>query len=880
MEANDRQISKWKSSTRLIFWSTILISFAGIVSTIYDYLSYIANIVRLASNMMSKALSSFGGSNAPQIDMSEFVEWGFSSKGLVVIGYILYLWGLTAFASIQRLEDTAQQVRKVRTAAILLIIVFILDIIFDVLSLIPFTGWFFSLIIWIMTLCCFYKMKHAFEGLMQAEDINDRAKRGARNLRYAAACEIRLRWLPLVTGIIVIVIIGMAVMMMTSSKSLEAVGSLFKIAGGTIMVVCVTAGIIALCAMFCAFWWPIMGWYRVMKGAPSVIESEKQFEPSSENVSSQQEAPYEPLVTVQEQDVEKTTPNEDMEAIDIDEAETDKRKKWYVGGGILAAILIGLGLWFAFSGSSSNNPLGVEKPTWKKFIVVISQDVPLHKDARSDSPKLMKALENLESDMAAREFRWEDQGKKRGYTLYPYNLEKNAVLPVLDETDTWYKVQVCNEDMNGMIETAYVKKEWTREIFPEPITEEVLARIGKTVQRCDHIVKSGKLKNLCLTTRFNDMDGESFQIGALIDGILIYPQYKGIFLKRDGVSGVSIQKNEEYDNYTLTYGEDCQRDLDEYSKVFNPQKLTDEKIGQIFEAVNQVNPSAPIVVEYYFPEANKDYFFKFAYIAGQSNANVSTADDDAENTKITGYRVSGHELLAELGEAYEETNIIEDCDIEIADVGDYDGNGDMEAVVYKKDENLDGMKDYPFVVYYNRQVGEYRRTNPLLIMTWISNEEWNGKTSLVQSLGVHKVRYVFDGSELKVVENNSSGIGETIKTWTCKELFPNGEMDTKNITFDIDGDGTLETIIFGHDDSKACAYGKDMYMDKIVWADGRTIGDEYFGLQSAYSFSILESKSGGMHDILLDEAWYFRWNGSMYEQWQWDGTQFRKIETE
>ena len=290
-----------------------------------------------------------------------------------------------------------------------------------------------------------------------------------------------------------------------------------------------------------------------------------------------------------------------------------------------------------------------------------------------------------------------------------------------------------------------------------------------------------------------------------------------------------------------------------------------------------MNPSAPIEVEYYFPEANRDYFFKFVYTTGQSNASVPSADNDAENKNVTGYRVSGHELLAELGDAYEGTNIIEDCDIEIADVGDYDGNGDMEAIIYKKDGESDELAEPPFMVFYDQISKEYKRTEPFLLTFWVSKEDWEGKTSLIQAKGLHKVRYVFDGKELRYVQNTIEGVSKALKKWTCKELYPDGGIDDRIVKFDIDDDGNMESIVFGHNDSRACGYGRDMFIDKIHWESGRTIGNDYFGLQSASTFSILESMTNGMHDFLLDESWYFRWNGSIYEQWTWDGSMFVKM---
>ena len=148
---------------------------------------------------------------------------------------------------------------------------------------------------------------------------------------------------------------------------------------------------------------------------------------------------------------------------------------------------------------------------------------------------------------------------------------------------------------------------------------------------------------------------------------------------------------------------------------------------------------------------------------------------------------------------------------------------------------------------------------------------------MIQAKGLHKVRYVFDGKELRYVQNTIEGVSKALKKWTCKELYPDGGIDDRIVKFDIDDDGNMESIVFGHNDSRACGYGRDMFIDKIHWESGRTIGNDYFGLQSASTFSILESMTNGMHDFLLDESWYFRWNGSIYEQWTWDGSMFVKM---
>lgn len=278
METTNILHSKWKSKTRIIFWSVLFISFSGVFSTIYDYLSYLLGIFLQMSKTMPEVVNSWGGSEMADFDEDMMLGLGLSSKTIVAIGYVLYLWGLTSFASIQTLRTTTSQLRKVRNAVICLILIFILDIVFGVLSIIPFTGWIFNIIIWLLSLLCFYKIKHAFGRLMTAEDFNTRAQRGARNLRYATACEIRLKWLPLLLGIIFLLWGVIVFSIISSSNNFEGAGTTLQVGGVVALIILAAAFIIALCALFCAFFWPIIGWYRIMTGnavEPEACNKEK-----------------------------------------------------------------------------------------------------------------------------------------------------------------------------------------------------------------------------------------------------------------------------------------------------------------------------------------------------------------------------------------------------------------------------------------------------------------------------------------------------------------------------------------------------------------------------------------------------------------------------
>lgn len=860
---------KWKNSTRIIFWGVILISFSGILSTIYDYVSYLTNFVQLASDLMSSLVNSFGDDNTPKIELDKFVSWGLSSKGLVVIGYIMYLWGLTKFAQIQELDSTAHQIRKVRTATILLVIVFLLDIVFGVLSIIPFTKWFFSLLVWLMTLGCFYKMKHAFAELMEAEDFNERARRGARNLRYGAACEIRLRWLPLMTSLLILLILGMAFLILSSQQSLENMGNLMKMVGFMIVLILVIAGIMAICAMFCAFWWPIMGWYRIMTGGPAE-EAPEQLRQDDSGDAPTSMLPQEEIA----QDVQIEGEGESTNWV-------EENKKWLFPVGGVA--VLGLLAWGAVSISGlgkKNNLLPIVKPQWETFVMVTIPNAPLYKEADENSPRLMYAMENLESDIADFQFRWSDQGKKRGYTLSDYSLQPNEVLPVLEEKEDWLKVHV--EAPYGGQTAAYVRKAWCREVTPSPITDEVLLRIAKGSWRCDNVVKSGKWKGLCFTTTNSEMEEESLQMGIIDENCLLFPEQSTVWCTQsmDGSTGFEkVEESGAAPYYRLTYSQEQRYSIDGEDKfVFNTQLLTEEEMENIYNSIKHDAP-AYVTASYYFPEVDADRLFSFTY-SNASAAPVITEDDRVQEG-VRNYTIEDVDdqtrLMAELDEEKVFAGVENDI-VEILHEEDFDGDGYNEVLI---SESCSGSGCIPeaYVVYYDKDAKEFKHTNSCESNVGPAIEKQDGKTVIVQKEGLKTIKYVYEDHALKLVGKDIVHVGKILKTFTRAALFPeDSDGDETTVEADIDGDGTSEILVFGHDTSHACDNGKAMFLDRIQWADGRIIND-YFGLFSSPSFAILESSTNGMHDVLLNDAHLFRWNGSKYEEYQWDGSQFIKLPT-
>lgn len=611
-----------------------------------------------------------------------------------------------------------------------------------------------------------------------------------------------------------------------------------------------------------------------------VVNNQKEIKDSSEIDNNQPAFPVDgqesdsAVSNVEDNSMTSSGFNNPMFDVSVD------KQKLYIGGGVLTALLIAGGSLFLFKDyNTSDNLLNVQKPSWEKFVMVNSEDVLLYKEPSATSSKLMWAMENIESDMCDFQFRWEDQGKKRGYIVSNYELAIKAVMPVLEDVGGWYKVQV-EEPMAGVTE-AYINKKWCKEVVPQPITEDILERVDRALYRCDYVVKDGNMKGLCLSTSFQELEGELFMMGQMMDGVLIYPETQAVYINHNTSSGMSFKKNEDFaGGYILTYGADRSFKIDSNPVVFNTRSLTAEEVEYIYQSIKIDSPKS-FEAYYYFPEAGQDRLISFSYSLDSSVATAEAIDDRPEEG-VKNYTVKGEEgeqqLMAELDEEQVFVGVANE-QISIIHEEDFDGDGYNEALV---SETCNGHGCIPeiYVVYYDKYAKEFKQTNRCESYIYPEIETWNEKTSFVQSYGVRKDRYIYEDYRIKQVEKEVQHVGKTLKKWTRLELFEESEAGEKVVSVDIDGDGIDETLVFGHNDSFACGNGRDMFVDKIKWQDGRSLGDEYFGLRSASSFALLENSTNGMHDLLLNDAYPFRWNGTAYEEWEWDGEKLVKSQNE
>lgn len=873
--------SDWQSSASRIFWGIVLSSILTVFCNFYDAVAWLPILIEvLVKHSQQEDIS---------IWESKFFLVSVTAKLIIIVGYVMYLTGLTSFAQIQQTANAARYVYRARTAVIMLIITSVVFVFFGFVMYVPFVGILFLLLIWLLYVIAYFIMASAYKGLMHCDDFSGIAKLGAKNVHYSAVCMLRLLFAPI---FIFIIFVGFFLSAGVSTVKLTQMAtSMHDIQQGAMGLLFI-AGLIGfliliflICWSVCAFIWPMMGWYRIKNGGPADVmivvetdeaEAEPQPQATREPTTEETTEAEEKVETTEEQEPQENEQEQDTTGdndwtYDAEEPE-NRRKLYYTIGAAVAAVAIGAALWFGLSGSDkNNNPLGVQKPKWDKFVMVNTEKVPLYKDAATSSPRLMGAWENLDSDVAMFEFRWADEGKKRGYTVRDYYLDEGTIMPVIEETENWYKVQV--EENYSIPVEAYVEKDKCTEVTPEPITADVLKECGKNTMTHYRLVEKGKLRNLVCKVEFDDMEGFSFEVGALTDNCIVYPQQRPLNPVGWKTSErLTLGTNEETGILEMTYedGRELSFGDSELSSI-DPSTLTEEELMMIIDSVRIVGQEYA-KISYYFPSVSKETLCTFTCM--KSSMTPITSDEEAEPV-ATEYKVEGEKLKAWLGDE-ERTVKLNFENINLIGVKDLDGDGSMEAVICHFMSAYNGEPvDCPIVVYYDAEADEFKHTEGMELTVDPTFEENGDGYTILQREGLKAVRYKFAEGKLTVTDDSFKSIGHVIGEIKLDELFEFGTDGEKTVGADFFGNAPddVAKLTFEYK-SGGYYHGLKMELTDIELLNGET---HSFVSIVAYKFKFLKEKTNGMPDIIGDNYLY-RWDGNSYERYGWDGKNFVKCD--
>lgn len=551
-----------------------------------------------------------------------------------------------------------------------------------------------------------------------------------------------------------------------------------------------------------------------------------------------------------------------IQALSLESSLNDKPKagkgKMYAIIAAIALIIVGVAAYYFTrdEGLNSNNPLGVQKPNWERFVRITDPDTKVYETPNSEGNILMKFREKStrKEKLVMRDI-YDKTGVPDGHILVSYDVDSETVFPVLDESEDWYKVYIGVEG----VREGFVMKSKVEEVKPEPISKELLDSIWVLPNSNIRTITEGEFANIVLEQTVNQMTEDEFvEVSVMTEGCIVSPK-TAIFFPRQEEVDVAVMRNTATEPnppyWEFVAPKDYCMDSDGMT-VLNIEKLTDVDLRMI---IDNLRPSQSSVskVSYYFPTVTTDHFISFEY----SFSPVTTVEDnDGNGNLVTDYKVEDGKLLAEINGEYINTEISNVLDVEITLTTDLDEDGSTECVITGHPDGE--MLLFRYVVMYDTEQGKFVVQDIINIGEPKVEDADNGKI-IVMRRGLHCVKYGMENHSLKKLSDEMKDVGTVILSLSIDDVI---NVDRKVIGHDIDDDGTSDQIILVSVDG---ADGDYVNIESISFGNGTSVNT---GIE-AQEIKILKEKTSGMPDIIGDD-YLFRWNGDSYEQLTWNGEKF------
>lgn len=872
MELQEQFYSDWRSSSNKVFWGLTLALILTFFANFFDMFSWIP----IAGEMIYK----HSQTGTASLWDSNVFRFGVGIKVIIVLGYIMYFIGLSDFAKTRQTENAAHYIYKVRTGSIIILITAIVNVFFGFIAIIPFIGLFFLFIMWLMTVIAFFIMKSGYDGMMNCDEFSGIAKLGAKNVRYACVCILRLLFSPIVIAIVGFIgtaLFGGSLYGMRENMSFEGLKQMFFGGAALLAVVGAIAVICMICWGICAFIWPMIGWSRIKNGGPAdtlfIVETEENFNAQEdttqaiETTNPAQEGNTELALKEEKSQLSKQIVNASPEVTDYDGSKEDigskdNRPLLYSIGGIIAVAIIGIICFFTFGkGKKSESILGLQKPKWEKFVHMTGKETAFYKSPDTSSPRLMQASNDEGCEIIYQNY-WSDEKLQEDMTnpeYYPYT-DETSVFPVVEEYEDWYKVYIQDRDKRC---EAYVEKSQCEEVTPETITQEVLSKISSDY----YLLEQGKYKNLCFALGSNDIGEPELCMGELIDEKCIaFSSYYDMFiLENDTTPNFTFSRGEYFSddgatNYSFSIFFNPNRSIStgDYEH-FNTKSLTEEEISNMVEKTTSVKHDNGLLrYAYYFPSVSGNslfYFYPYKEFEDEENMEeVTTAKH------ISNYRVEDDENLIATVDGEDREVGLDIGKTVLFEVKDLDGDGNMEAIASHYMSGINGVAvDCPFIVYYDPESDTFKKTEEMKITidTEPTIEEEGGKPIIIQRDGLRTVRYMFENKMLKVLDDKTKKYGHIETKIDLDDLFGDDEEGEKTLSV-VFSNGKEATLHFEYE-KLGMYHGFKMTLENIELANGKEI---YVG-EAAKTFYILKETTNDMPEIIGDTHLY-RWNGEHY----------------
>ena len=530
---------------------------------------------------------------------------------------------------------------------------------------------------------------------------------------------------------------------------------------------------------------------------------------------------------------------------ELGQPEQSKIRLWHYAIGI-AVLLIVLGVFLVPHMQREEEDIDIQflsaKPAiWDKF-VELSDDAKFYKE-----PNVL--------------------------TFHP-SYAARGIVPVVDETALFYKIYDAGQG------EAWVKKNHCQVVESASITEEQITDYVLDGQRLDCMTRTFKESSLAgLNMAFYlDANGEGHLVMVILDGNgrIISTGRSNVEARFVDTKGFNVVEGNDYEAARVEYGSDFLLKGKEDSHWLDLQKLSQRQVADVW-SVTQGTSLESCLVTYFFPK--QGHFKSFGVdLTTYSDASTDTSDAVETSVVVTAYSVlekgnMEYDLMAEVNGQQVSTGLVWESalGLSVEHTADFDGDGSLDAIVYYNNGESTGG-EYLLLCFFNKDKEKFEKID--LPCELPSFEEWKGRTSIVDKTGISYTRYVLEDLTWKEVERKTADVGRIVWTRTRENLFPDlTTLGEEEAWFDVDGDGTDDVIVFGHNDSHALDWGKNMSVERMECSGGIKLDGSATGLVYGARFQIVDRSTKGMADFLIDQHLY-RWNGSAYVRWTFDGKKF------
>lgn len=802
---------QWKQKAEKIYTALLITSIGALICTIYESYYSLMEIFHFVRQLFPISVGGFGDSIVGYRVLKIILNL------IVIAGYYNLLTGFKEFAGLQRLQSTKNYLDEIRSATVLLIVVYIVNLVFGIMFSVPFIGYVYRFAIWIVLIITYVRMKRAYKGLAESIDFSPYAQIGLKNARFAAQCQFNLLVYPLV-ALLVGVLFFFLILNAPGRNSISA-GLGFITAMAAIM------GVVCLAWTFIAFLWPLLGWYKIKEGGPNLKEIDSKSTPEVESISVAEEE-----TTVFYKENSEDSPNPQMSPLygmdnqpDIYkkpiETETSKFeipsalitfiqrhwKKIAIAAGVIVLCFIGYKLIKHHNNKSSQiqieSPLlHLKVPVWNQFVVVTGSNIKVYKNPDESGPYLMVEAYTFDTDAFEGEYLWSDESVKDGMdarveTLSGGGYGCREILPVVGVEGDFYKVYRSQYGIGAVC--GYIKKDECQEITPAPITHDIARQLLNRDDNSCFLIDEGEKKGLCFMFLYSEIEDSEFSMGELIDdNRLVFPQDINIATERDENYHGPMSCKKMYDEsgtafYKMLFDESSMKRINHEYWVFDAKKMTPELANEMYSTID-CSSVTTLLIYYYFPNES-DYLYPIYY---KVDTSIVSGSESGENNTTVLEPGNGDLPLFDLHGPVKSVRM--SMEFSDDDLFEFDKNGALvncegesiekcyQEISYNRDGKLKGFWVPPATYEFTYEKGKLNTiTTYVRLYKFIYKYEYNSAGEVVKIIEQSREGDVDDSQmdskpyDITIIERDSYG------NWTKRRVVSHdkNEIETRVITY-------------------------------------------------------------------------------------------------